>query len=304
MNSLPLPSPVAPSLDWNLIRAFLAVVENGSLTGAARVLAASQPTLSRQIDELEQRVGAALFERVARGLRLTQAGESLVEPARGMQKAAQALSLTALGQTQQLAGTVRLTASEMTSAYLLPGILAGLRQSQPEIQIELVASNRIENLLERQADIAIRHARPGQSGLIARRIGVLGMGAYAHADYLARVGGKVDLKRPQDYDWIGYDSADMLMRGFRKAGIPVNREFFSFRCDNHIVDWQAALAGVGIGFAPSATAKRWPEMRSVLPKKMVGTMPVWLTVHRELRGSLRIQRVFDALAEGLERLVD
>lgn len=304
MNRLATPSSTAKSFDWNLIRAFLAVVESGSLTGAANILAASQPTLSRQIGELERRVGAALFERVARGLRLTQAGEALVEPARRMQVAAQALSLTALGQTQQLAGTVRLTASEMTSAYFLPDILAGLRQAQPEIQIELVASNRIENLLERQADIAIRHARPSQGGLIARRIGELKMGAFAHADYLARVGGKVDLKHLGAYDWIGYDSTDLLLRGFRKAGIPVNREFFGFRCDNHIVDWQAALAGVGIGFAPYAIAGRWPEMRPVLPKKMIAPMPVWLTVHRELRGSLRIQRVFDALAAGLLRLVD
>lgn len=304
MNSKTTPSPTAQSFDWNLIRAFLAVVESGSLTGAASILGASQPTLSRQIGELEKRVGAALFERVARGLRLTQAGEALVEPARRMQMAAQALSLTALGQTQQLAGTVRLTASEMTSAYLLPDILAGLRRAQPEIQIELVASNRIENLLERQADIAIRHVRPSQSGLIARRIGELKMGAYAHADYLARVGGKVDPKHPQAYDWIGYDSTDLLLRGFRKAGIPANREFFGFRCDNHIVDWQAALAGVGIGFAPYTIARRWPEMHSVLPKKMVPPMPVWLTVHRELRGNLRIQRVFEALAAGLLRLVD
>jgi len=304
MNKPATPPPIPQSFDWNLIRAFLAVADSGSLTGAASILAASQPTLSRHIGELEQRVGAALFERVARGLRLTPAGEALVEPARRMQMAAQALSLTALGQTQQLAGTVRLTASEMTSAYLLPEILAGLRQAQPEIQIELLASNRIENLLERQADIAIRHARPRQSGLIARRIGELSMGAYAHADYLARVGGKLDLKRPQAHDWIGYDSTDLLLRGFRKAGIPVKREFFGFRCDNQIVNWQAALAGLGIGFAPRATAQRWPEMRSVLPKKMVGTMPVWLTVHRELRGSIRIQRVFEALAAGLLPLVD
>ncbi|MBI3525356.1 MAG: LysR family transcriptional regulator [Betaproteobacteria bacterium] len=304
MNSQPTPSPTTQAFDWNLIRAFLAVVESGSLTGAAKILAASQPTLSRQIGELELRVGAALFERVARGLRLTQAGEALVAPARQMQLAAQALSLTALGQSQQVAGTVRLTASEMTSAYLLPEILAGLRRAQPEIQIELVASNRIENLLERQADIAIRHTRPSQGGLIARRIGELGMGAYASAEYLARVGGKVDARRPQAYDWIGYDSTDLLLRGFRKAGIPVSRELFGFRCDNHIVDWEAAVAGVGIGFAPNVTAKRWPKMRSVLPKKMVPPMPVWLTVHRELRSSLRIQRVFDALAAGLLRLVD
>lgn len=300
MNSNASRPSTAPQLDWNLIRAFLAVADSGSLTGAAAMLAASQPTLSRQIGELESRVGASLFERVARGLRLTHAGEALLEPARQMQMAAQALSLAALGQTQQLAGSVRLTASEMTSAYLLPDILAGLKQTHPEIQIEVLVSNSVENLLERQADIAIRHTRPAQGGLIARRIGELKIGAFARADYLARVGGKIDLNRLGDYDWIGYDRSDLMLRGFRKAGFKVDREFFRFRCDNHIVCWQAALAGVGIGLAPSQIVRRWPEMEPVLPEAMVPPLPVWLTAHRELRNSPRIQKVFAALAEGLQ----
>ena len=290
-------------LDWNLLRAFLAVVDAGSLTGATRMLATSQPTLSRQIAELELSVGMALFERVARGLRLTAAGESLVWPARQMQTAAQAVSLTALGQAQQLAGTVRLTASEMISAYVVPPILAQLRQTHPEIQIELVASNQVENLLERQADIAIRNVRPSQSSLTARRVGDAKMGAFAHVNYLARIGGHVDLARAAEYDWIGYDKSDMLLRGFRAAGLPVKPEFFAFRCDNHVVAWQAALAGLGIGFAPASVAAYWPDMKSVLPDKTIPKMPIWVTVHRELRHSARIRAVFDTLADGLQMMV-
>ena len=266
------------------------------------MLGSSQPTLSRQIRRLEARTGTTLFERVARGLRLTQSGAALVEPARQMQAAAQTLALTALGHTQQLAGTVRLTASEMTSAYLLPPIIARLRRSHPEIQIELVVSNRVENLLERQADIAVRHTRPTQKELIARHIGNLRMGAFAHADYVAQVG-KVDISHPDAYDWIGFDSSDLLLRRFREAGIPMERAFFPFRCDNHVACWHAALAGVGISFSPYITARRWPEMQAVLPERMVPPMPVWLTAHRELRSSPRIRLVFDALADALQQLL-
>ena len=191
----------------------------------------------------------------------------------------------------------------MASAYILPKILTSLRQSHPEIQIELVASNRVENLLERQADIAIRHTRPTQGGLVAKRVGDSRVGAFAHTDYLNRVGGNIDLSRAGDYDWIGLDTSDLFLSGFRAAGLPVEREFFAFRCDNQVVGWQAALAGFGIGFAPAGVAEQWPEMRRVLPETMTTKMPVWLTTHRELRHSARIRLVFDALAEGLQTMV-
>ncbi len=301
MNSLAVKGTVQP--DWNAMRAFLAVVDAGSLTGGARQLATSQPTLSRQIAALEASMGVALFERVARGLRLTATGEALLEPARQMQAAALFVSIAASGQTQQLAGTVRLTASEMSSAYVLPEIVAKMRHTHPEIQIELLASNRIENLLERQADIAIRHVRPAQDSLVARCLGEAAMGGYAHADYLARVGGSVDMNRMAEYDWIGHDKSDILLRGFAKAGFVVERDSFVFRSDNQTVCWQMALAGMGIAFAPACVAEKWPQMISVMPEGMVPSMPVWLTAHRELRQSARIRVVFDALAKGLKVMV-
>ncbi|KEY60289.1 LysR family transcriptional regulator [Serratia sp. DD3] len=286
--------------DWNLLRVFLAVVDAGSLTGASRLLHSSQPTLSRQIAELESLLGITLFERAARGLRLTVSGLSLVALARKMESAAQAISLSALGQNQQLDGCVRLTASEMTSAYILPPILQRFRQNYPQIQIELLASDNVENLLERQADIAIRHVRPQQGGLVAKKLGDVNVGAFAHSSYLERVGGIVDWQYPERYDWIGLDTSDRLLRAFNQSGVPVTREFFAFRCDNHIVCWQAALAGLGISFAPYCIASRWPEMLSVMPVDKKYTMPLWLTTHRELRHNTRIRLVFDALQAGLQ----
>ncbi len=199
--------------------------------------------------------------------------------------------------------TVRLTASEMTAAYVLPPILAALRRAQPQIQLELLVSNRVENLLERQADIAIRHTRPAQEGLVARRVGDAALGAFAHADYLARVGGRIDPARLCEYDWIGYDASDLLLRGFRQAGFALGREFFAFRCDNHVAGWQMAQAGLGIAFAPLAVAARCPAMRPVLPEVAIAPMPVWLTAHRELRQSARIRLVFEALLGGLQEMV-
>lgn len=282
-------------IDWNLIRAFLAVADCGSLSGAAKTLASSQPTLSRQIAEMEEKAGMALFERTARGLRLTRAGEALTEHARQMQTAALALAAKAAGQNPDLSGTVRLTASEMTSARLLPGMLSGLRRAHPEIQVELLVSNAVENLLERQADIAIRHAKPGQGSLIARKAGELEMGAFVHADYLAEKGGYIDPGKPADYDWIGLDRSDLLLKRFRKAGFAVSREFFRFRCDNHYVGWQAAVAGMGIGFAPCAIARKSPDMVQVLQEIPIPPMPVWIAAHRELRASPRIRLVFEFL---------
>ncbi len=297
----PLTAP--PEVDWHLIRVFLAVVDSGSLTAAATLLGASQPTLSRKIEELELHIGMSLFERTARGLRMTAAGEALLEPARQMRVAAQSVSLAALGQTQQLDGTVRLTASEMTAAYVLPAIITRIRTRHPEIQIEVVVSNHVENLLERQADIALRHTGINQNGLIARRIGQLDLGAYAHQDYLAQVGGTIDLSNIGRYHWIGYDTSDALLRGFRDAGINVKRDFFCIRCDNHIAGWQMALAGAGICLAPCVVAQRSPEMRLVMPQSAIPPMPLWLTAHRELRHSHRIKTVFAMLAEGLRAAI-
>ncbi len=293
--------------DWNLIRGFVAVVEQGSLTRAAQQLGLSQPTLSRQIAELENAVGAALFERVARGLKLTTAGDALVEPARHMMTAARALGMATASQDQTLSGTIRITASEMVSAFALPSILAQMAVTYPDIQIEVVASNQISNLLEREADIAIRMVRPSQSALITRHIGDWPMGMYAHKSYLERIASKVPVSATNKiqelnrHRWIGYDQSDQLIAGFRAAGIAIDRNFFAFRSDNHLVNWQALLSGVGIGICMHWLAKKHPELIPVMSEQALPNLPVWLTTHRELKSSKKIRCVFDNLATALAK---
>jgi DNA-binding transcriptional LysR family regulator len=269
------------------------------------MLGLSQPTLSRQIAELEKALGSALFERVARGLKLTAAGENLVEPARHMMAAARSLSMAAATQDHELKGTVRITASEMVSAFVLPSVLCDLAQLHPEIQIEVVASNQVSNLLEREADIAIRMIRPTQSALIARHLLDWPIGMYAHQAYLAKLPPfpstdltAATLQLPH-YRWLGMDQSDQFIAGFRAAGIQIDRSFFDFRCDNHLVNWQAILQGLGIGIAMRWLAGRHNELQQVLVDQALPSLPVWLTTHRELKSSKRIRTVFDFLADAL-----
>lgn len=290
------------TLDWNLLRALGAVLAQGSLTQAARRLGISQPTLSRQIAALEAQLGQPLFERTARRLRPTAAAQALAEPAQRMLAAAQALALAAEAPADQLAGSVRLTASQVVSTQVLPPILATLAEAHPEIQIELVPSDAISNLLEREADIAVRMLRPTQGTLITRHIADWPLGFYAHRRLIERAGG---LPTPQDLScggrlrWVGFDQDTALLDGFRAAGHPVDRRFFGFRSDDHVACLQAVRAGVGVGIVLQALARRDPDLVPVLPGLALPVLPVWLTAHRELRASRRLRRVWEALAAGL-----
>ena len=290
------------SLDWNLLRALGAVLAHGSLTQAALRLGTSQPTLSRQIAALEAALGAPLFERGARRLRPTAQALALAEPAARMLAAAQAIALAAeaaSSATGQLAGTVRLTASEVVASQVLPALLAQLARRHPEVQIELVPGDTLSNLLEREADIAVRMLRPTQGSLITRHIADWPLGFYAHRDLLAAHGGPPSPDTLAQGRWIGFDQSSQMIEGFRAAGFNVDRRFFAFRCDNQVVNLEAVRQGLGIGVVMAPLARRTPELVAVLPGLALPVLPVWLTAHRELRASRRQKLVFDFLAQAL-----
>ncbi len=283
------------ALDWSLLQVFLAVDEAGSLGRAAAALGSSQPTLSRRLADLEAAVGQPLFERSRRGVRPTAAGAALREPALRMREAAAGVRRAADHHARTLAGSVRITASEVVSHFVLPHLLRALRQAQPQIQIDLVPSDAIEDLIERRADIAIRMARPTEPSLIARRLPDMPLGLYAHRDYLARRGMPTPATMAA-HDWIGYDQDDRMLRGFAAAGQPISREFFALRSDSSALQWSAACAGLGVGAGLERVAAITLGMRRVLPGVAIPPLPVWLVVHRELRGSPRLRVVFDGLA--------
>ncbi len=290
--------------DWGLVRSFLAALDHGTLLGAARTLHTSQPTVGRHIAELESQLGVALFERTGRGLIATATALRLADAARAMEAGALHLASTLSSVQTQTAGTVRITASVPVAVHLLPPILAALRQTLPEIQIELVSSNQVSNLLRREADIAVRMVRPDQSSLIARKIGTVSLGAYAHGSYLAR---RAPLRQATDllqHELIGSDTDPAILRGFEAMGYPVRRDAFAFRSDDFIVQWQAVRAGLGIGFVADYRARTDADVVRVLPGLLkIPPLPMWLAVHREIRSSQRIRAVFDFLADALAHVI-
>ena len=292
------------NFDWRLVRSFLAALDQGSLLGAARVLRASQPTLGRHIAELESQLGVLLFERTGRGLVPTATALKLADAARGMEAGALQLAQTLSGTQTQTSGTVRITASVPVAVQLMPPLLAKLRQALPEIQIELISSNQVSNLLRREADIAVRMVRPDQTSLVARKIGQVGLGAYAHRTYLARRGMP---RQPTDllqHELIGSDADPAILQGFQAMGYPATRESFAFRSDDFIVQWQAVRAGLGVGFCADYMARTDPDVLPVLPGLLkIPPLPVWLTVHREIRTNRRIRAVYDFLAEALPHVI-
>ena len=289
----------AERFDWALVKSFLAVLDAGSLMGAARRLGAQQPTLSRHVAELEAQLGTPLFERTGRGVTPTAAALAIADAARHMQDGAQALA-RGLAKSRDLAtGTVRISTSEVAAVWLMPAVLARLQAEEPGIQIELVASNTITNLLRREADIAVRMVRPAQASLIARKLGEIPIVAAAHADYLARAGTP---REPADllrHRLIGYDRDDTMIRGFAALGVPVAREQFALRTDDQVAYGRLIAAGAGIGFVAAYNIGHWPGVVALLPQLAIPPLPCWLAVHREIRGNRLVRRVYDFLAKEL-----
>ncbi|WP_170761234.1 LysR family transcriptional regulator [Ruegeria lacuscaerulensis] len=286
--------------DWSLIQSFLAVAETGSLSAAARRLDRSQPTLGRQIHALEDELGVSLFDRHARGLKLSEVGAQLLPMAQKMHSAMNAFSLTAAGQSQQLEGSVRITASVFASHHLLPPILAQIRAKEPAIQLELVATDATENLLYREADIAVRMYRPEQMDIISRYLGDVPLCFCAARSYLDRAGRP---EKPEDlfsHDLVGFDANEQIITKMREKGWPASKGSFATRCDLQSAYWELIRAGCGIGFSQVTVAEADPDVE-VLPLDVeIPVLPVWLAAPQAMRQTPRIRRVWDLLAEGLK----
>jgi len=287
------------TFDWSLTQAFLATAETGSLSAAARQLGRSQPTVGRQIQALEDQLGVTLFQRAARGLALTEVGEKVLPFAQSLAEQAGRLSLAAESTSDTLQGTVRITASDIMATYIMPEILRDFMHEEPEIQIEMVASNNLQNLLTREADIAVRMAQPDQNDVISQRIGAIQFGLYGADSYFQKFGKPQSFGDLENHIVLGFDQSDMILRRVRELGHEVDRESFRFRTDSQVTYTNALRAGLGIGGCSHLLAKSFGGLTAVLPEMEIQPLPVYLVAHEELRTSARIRRVYDYLAKAL-----
>jgi DNA-binding transcriptional LysR family regulator len=289
--------------DWSHYRAFLAVLRDGTLSGAARNLGLTQPTLGRQIAELERQLGTALFIRSQRGLMPTDAAQDIAPHAETMAAAAGSMMRAASGGTSDAAGVIRITASDIIGAEVLPPLLAEFRRIHPGVIVELVLSNRVDDLLRGEADIAVRMVRPTQQALLARQIGEVRIGLYAHRLYLKHSPTPTSLAAlASDHALIGFDQGtpfarEMLLR------MPITHNDFALRTDSDLAHLAAVRAGFGIGFVQHGIARRDRNLVTVLPDQISLPMEMWLVLHEDLRASRRLRLMRDHLAKGLGEYV-
>ncbi len=296
---------MAKHIGWELYRSFLGVLQEGSLSGAARALGLTQPTVGRHIEALETSLRLTLFIRSQGGLQPTAAAEALRVHAEEMANTAAAFQRAAANQSDGAKGVVRVTASEVVAVEVLPPIFTRIREAYPGIQLELVMSNRPQDLLHREADIAVRMFRPRQTQLIARRIGVIQVGLHAHAHYLERHGSPSRLEDLNQHALIGYDQTTAYVRQAIKA-LPVEfvREQFAVSADSDIAQLAMIRAGVGIGFCQVPLARRAENLVQVMPELITLPLETWVTMHENLRNSQPCRAVFDGLVAGLQRYME
>jgi DNA-binding transcriptional LysR family regulator len=288
--------------DWNNTRAFLVTAEEGTLSAAAKALGMTQPTLSRQVSALETETGTTLFERVGQRLVLTQSGLELLEHARSMGNAALQFSLAASGQSQQIEGTVVVSAGELDAVFRLPKVIAKLRREEPGIDIEVVVTNEPSDLKRREADIAIRSFRPTQNDLIAKKLGEEVIWLYGTQDYLKQLPALSQISDLTDIQIIGFDQSNAVSEVLNQKGWNLSKQNFRLITSFQILQLQLCKEGLGLIFFPESMGDKDPNLvRAFEQMGPAFQLPVWLVCHQELRTNLRVRRVFDFIAQELRQ---
>ncbi|MFN3512070.1 MAG: LysR family transcriptional regulator [Phenylobacterium sp.] len=293
-----------PNVEWDLFQSLHAVMQTGSLSAAAKVRGLTQPTLGRHIEALEQKLGAALFLRSPRGLTPTDLALSLAPHLEEMSAAAAAALRDASGAADSLKGAIRITASQIMGAEVLPAILADFRKAHPEIELELALSNKAEDLSRRDADIAVRMMRPTQAALLARKVGAIGIGFYAHRSYVEAHGTPETLEDVFDHTVIGFDREPPPLQALADLDLPweINRDGFAFRSDNDLAQIAAVRAGLGIGAVQHQIARRH-GLTPVLSNAFGFELELWVAMHENLKSNRRMRLMFDHLVQGLSAFV-
>ncbi|MDB5526558.1 MAG: putative transcriptional regulator protein LysR family [Rhizobium sp.] len=285
--------------NWDFYRSLLAVLEHGSLSAAARELGLTQPTIGRHIEALELLLERQLFSRSPQGLLPTETALALRPFAALLASTSAALLRASADDRDTVSGTVRISASEVIGIEVLPPILSELQDAYPQLTIELSTTDVIEDILHREADIAIRMAEPTQGALTVRRIGNLPLGLYAHRRYLDRHGRPADLEGLADHRMIGYDRESAYTRTMARRFQMFEHMRPTFKADSNLAQLAAIRAGLGIGICQVGLAQDDPNLVRLLPYDFELPLGTWVAMHEDMKSSPRCRVTFDALVEGL-----
>jgi DNA-binding transcriptional LysR family regulator len=284
-------------MSWDHYRYFLAVAETGSLSAAARKLAVSQPTVGRQIAELEKRIETRLFERASHGYLLTAAGQQIRDKIRAIAADLDGVEQVISGLDNTLSGTIRISATEGFGSYWLTPRLSQFQEHHPNIRFELMLDISIVDLRRREADIALRLANPRVSDLIGRQVGRTGFGLYGAKSYLEKRGEPISIADLANHDFIGWQSGGNSLpfsAELEKIAPPGNTKF---RCDTVAAQIAAVRNGIGLFLAPHYLVPRNGSIVRLLPSEIDLKFDIWVLTHRDLVNAVRIRTLLDFLYE-------
>jgi DNA-binding transcriptional LysR family regulator len=285
--------------DWNLLRSFIAIYETGTLTEAATRLNTTQPSMGRHLRELEAQINETLFVRLPGKLKPNARADALFEAILPMRHSIREAENLFVDTSTSVSGVVRVAVSEAYAYHVIPSILTPLLEEHPDLEIELSVSNQTDNLLRRDADIAVRFFRPLQDDLIAIKVGDTSLGMYAHEDYLRRHGEPTELELTAGHVVSGNDREPMPKTGVIHGAPPKQPIRFRFRTDFVLAREASAMAGHTMSVMFVDIAKTKPQLKRILPDRINLQQEVWLCAHEELRRSPRMRLVWERLEVSL-----
>jgi DNA-binding transcriptional LysR family regulator len=287
------------SWQWDDVRFFLAVARAGSLSAAARTLGVGHVTVGRRIALLENRLGVTLLNRTPDGFATTSAGQAILQRCTAMESAALDIERVAAGRDSLITGSVRVTTTEALADQLVAPAIAALRQAHPDLQIDLTVGVRSLNIARREADLAVRFARPAASELVCRKLGEVGFSLYASQHYLAKLGIPRRGQGLAGYDLITFTGAPAATSPFF-MGESLEGARVAVRCDNPLIQLKVAANEVGIaelacflGDTSADLVRIWPDE----PARRTA----WLISHQDMRRSARIRIVSAAIGDVFRR---
>ncbi|NRA20919.1 MAG: LysR family transcriptional regulator [Oceanospirillaceae bacterium] len=281
--------------DWNLVRAFIFVAEQGSLSAAARKMNISQPTLGRQIQQLEKSTGLNLFRRSTQGLEITAEGRELMSSAKQAMAGMEAFQRQVVGHSDQLVGDIRISVNEIFGVYMMPRVIAEFQCLHPQVQIEMVITNQTSSLSKRDADLALRMFKPTQPNLVARRLPDLQLGFFAHNRYLKKNGTPQSPKDFISHKIIGFDLGNQFLEGAEKMGWSMTAKHFSVRTDSLIAHLALLRAAAGIVSTHVGLIRNEPEITQIMHDIKIPDLELWVVCHQDVQFNRRIKTFMDFL---------
>jgi DNA-binding transcriptional LysR family regulator len=285
--------------DWNLLRSFIAIYETGTLTEAANRLNTTQPSMGRHLRELEAQVNETLFVRLPGKLKPNARADELFEAILPMRLSIRDAENLFFNKAAAVSGVVRVAVAETHAYHVIPTILMPLLDQHSELEIELSVSNQSDNLLRRDADIAVRFFRPSQDDIIAIKVGDTSLGMYAHEDYIKRHGEPTELELSGGHIVSGNDREPLPKTGVLHGAPPKQPIRFRFRTDFVLAREASAMAGHTMSMMFVDIAKTKPQLKRVLADRINLKQEVWLCAHEELKRSPRMRLVWEQLEVSL-----